>query len=200
MAQRFAQETQGVVGFRLHRVLDVHAGFAQRHEDLVLTGIYDNGRVVKVRIVSYTIDAKPASSSEDAAMAQAYDDPKPGQVFELPFDSRYFRDYSYDQAGPQTIAFNSNVRDAAHGNGTFTYDANNTVVSYTYQPNALPPHARLGSITDHRAEVLPNYWAVTHETQRYSGSYFLFAGAATEQVEYSGFSRFPDLQSALQSL
>jgi hypothetical protein len=47
---------------------------------------------------------------------------------------------------------------------------------------------------------LPNYWAVTHETQQYKGHYGPFAGAGLQEADYSGFSRFPNLESALRSL
>ncbi|MGA2760214.1 MAG: hypothetical protein ABSF08_07860 [Candidatus Cybelea sp.] len=200
MAQQFAQTTRGIVGFRLHRVLDVHAGFQRRHEDLVMVGVYDDGAIAKVRIVRYTIDGKPASSSDDAGMERAYEQPKAGDAFQPPFDARYAGAYSYRQDAPQTIVFTSELCDGAHGNGTFAYDANRNVVWYAYQPNALPPHASSGTILDRRAEVLPKYWAVTQETQQYSGSFGPFPGAATEQVEFSDFSRFPDLQTALRSI
>ncbi len=200
MAQQFAETTRGIVGFRLHRVLDVHAGFQRRHEDLVMVGVYDDGAIAKVRIVRYTIDGKPASASDDAAMERAYDQPKARDAFEPPFDARYAAAYSYRQDTPQTIAFTSDLRDGAHGNGTFAYDAGHNVVWYEYQPNALPPHASSGTILDRRAEVLPRYWAVTQETQQYGGSFGPFPGAASEQVDFSDFSRFPDLQSALRSI
>jgi hypothetical protein len=200
VAQQFAETTRGIVGFRLHRVLDVHAGFQSRHEDLVLVGVYDDGAIAKVHILSYTIDGRPASSSDGATMERAYEQPKAGDAFHPPFEARYAAGYSYRQDSPQTIAFTSPLRDGAHGNGTFAFDADHNVVWYTYQPNALPPHASSGTILDRRAEVLPKYWAVTQETQQYSGSFGPFPGAGTEQVDFSDFSRFPDLQTALHSI
>ena len=133
-------------------------------------------------------------------MEQAYEKPKPGDAFEPPFDARYADAYSYREGTPQTIAFRSSLRDSAHGNGTFAYDSDHDVVWYAYQPNALPPHATSGTIVDQRSQVLPNYWAVTQETQQYRGHFGPFSGAATEQVDYSGFSRFPNLQIALRSI
>ncbi|HEY2474815.1 MAG TPA: hypothetical protein VGI19_08420 [Candidatus Cybelea sp.] len=200
MAQRFAQTSRGIVSFRLHRVLDVHAGFSKRHEDITIDGIYQDGAVVKVHVVSYTIDGKNADSAQLAEIAQAYERPKPGQASALPFDARYTGDYSYREQVPGTIAFVSTLHDAGHGNGTFTYDASNSVLTYTYQPNVLPPHASWGEIADRRAEVLPNYWTVTQETQHYKGSYGPFPGAATEEIDFSAFRRFSDLQSAVNAL
>jgi hypothetical protein len=200
VAQHYLQTSRGIVGFTLHRVLDVHAGFSRRHEDIVMHGIYEDGKIVRVHIVSYTIDGKTASDPEQIAMAQAYEDPKPGQRLALPFDPANFSQYTYQQAGPQMIGFTSSVRDAGHGSGSLTYDAADNIVSYTYAPNALPPHASAGTVVDRRSQVLPDYWAVIQETQQYQGSYGPFPGAATEQVDFSDFSRFPDLQSALRSI
>ncbi|HZY97322.1 MAG TPA: hypothetical protein VFE35_09480 [Candidatus Cybelea sp.] len=200
VAQRYAETNRGVVTFRLHRIFDVHAGFSSRHEDLVLTGVYADGAIAKVRVVSYTIDGKPAGAAAQAALEQAYEHPSLTDAFDLPFDPRYFSAYQYQSAGPQKIAFTSSVRDAAHGNGTVSYDADGNVVSYTYQPNALPPHASFGEVTDRRSEVLPGYWAVIQETQQYKGSYGPFPGAGTVQITFSDFRRFPDLQSALRAI
>ncbi|HEV3090068.1 MAG TPA: hypothetical protein VGX91_01350 [Candidatus Cybelea sp.] len=200
VAQRFAATTRGIVGFRLHRVLDVHAGFSSRHEDLVLNGVFKNGSIVKVRVVSYTIDGRQADAATTDAMARAFDRPQPGSAFAPPFDARNAAAYSYGAYGNGTMAFSSAVRDAGHGNGTFTYRPDGTVLAITYQPNALPPHATWGQITDRRAQVLPNYWATVGETQQYKGRYGPFAGAASEEVDFSDFRRFADLGSALASL
>ena len=200
VAQRFTQTSRGIVSFRLHRVLDVHAGFSKYHRDIVLAGIYQNGRLVRVRVITYTIDGRPTDLQQQAALAQEYQNPKPGETFAPPFAARNFAAYSYQEQGPGTIGFASALHDAGHGSGTFTYDATHSVVAVTYQPNVLPPHATWGEIADRRAEVLPNYWAVTQETQNYKGRYGPFAGAATEQVDISHFRRFSNLRSALRAL
>jgi hypothetical protein len=200
VAQRFAETNRGVVSFHLHWTMDVHAGFSSRHEDRVIDGIYDDGAIIKVRISSYTIDGKPVGDAAQAALEQGYEHPKPEDLFKAPFDPRYLSAYEYASAGPQKIAFTSSVRDAAHGTGNMSYDAGDNVVAYTYQPNALPPHASSSEVTDRRSEVLPGYWAVTQETQQYKGSYGPFAGAGTVQITFSDFRRFADLQRALRAI
>jgi hypothetical protein len=200
VAHRFAASSRGIVAFRLHRIFDVHAGFSSRHEDLLLNGVSQNGRVVRVHIISYTIDGKPADAATQTALENQYEHPAPGQTFALPFDPRYLSAYQYQISQPGTIAFSSTLRDAAHGNGTFSYDGANNVVTYSYQPGALPQYAKSGTIADRRAEVLPGYWAVTQETQQYKGTYGPFPGAATVQITWSNFRRFSDLQSAAAAL
>lgn len=200
VAQRFTAATRGVVSYQLHRVLDVRAGFSRRHEDLSMHVIAVDETIVRVRIESYAIDGHPASPADSQNMAQAYEAPQIGQRFRVPFDPHYRAEYHFSAMSPVTMAFTSTIRDAAHGNGSFTYDAGYDVVSYTYQPNALPPHASSGTIADKRAEVLPGYWALTHETQDYRGSVGPFSGRAHEDVDFSDYRRFADEQSALVTL
>jgi hypothetical protein len=200
VAQRYAQTNRGVVIARLHRIFDVHGGFSRRHEELVMDVVYDDGAIVKVRVWQYAINGKPATASDVASLRQSWEHPKSGDAFAPPFDPRNLSSYHYQSAGPASIAFSSSVRDPGHGSGRFTYDAQNDVVSFTFQPNVLPPHAGSGEIADRRSEVLPEYWAVTDETQTYRGSYGPFPAAGTVQVNYSDFRRFPDVASAVQSL
>ena len=200
VAQRFTESTRGIVSFRVRRVFDVHAGPMSRHEDFTLDEVYEDGATVRVRVVSDVVDGKPTSPSAQAALAASYEHPKPGDAFAPPFDQNNFSAYQYQNAGPQRIAFTSSVRDQGHGNGSFTYDGANNVVTFTYQPNVLPPHARSGSVTDRRSEVLPGYWAITEETQEYKGSYAIFSAGATVEFTYSNFRRFASLQNAIESI
>ena len=200
IAQRFAETSRGIVAFRMHRTFDVHGGFSSRHEDLVMDGVYQDGAIVRVRVSSYTIDGRPAGAADISSLEQAWEHAEPGDVFAPPYDPRYLDEYQYRSAGPSTIGFTSSLRDAGHGSGSFTYDAQNDVVACTYAPNSLPPHASSGEVTDRRSEVLPGYWAVTEETQQYRGLYGPFAAAGTVELSFSNFRRFPDLQSALRSL
>jgi hypothetical protein len=53
VAQRYRATSRGVVGFRMQRIFDVHAGPRRRHEELTLEGVYNNGSVVKVRVLNF---------------------------------------------------------------------------------------------------------------------------------------------------
>jgi hypothetical protein len=196
IVQRYSDTSRGIVVFHLHRLLDVHDAVASRHEDLTLDGIYDDG----VLVIAYTIDGKPASASDIAGVEDSWVHPKAGEAFSPPFDARDVDAYQYSANGDSAIDFTTAVADAGHGNGSFTYDALDDVLSYSYQPNVLPPHAKWGRVTDQRAEVLPGYWASTQETQEYKGSVGPFAGTGTVETTYSDFRRFPDMQSALEAL
>jgi hypothetical protein len=199
-ANRFAQTTRGIFGFRLHRVFDVHAGPSSRHDDLVFDGVFDDGRIVSVRVVSYTIGGKQADAQQRSQIVQQWAHPKPDAVFHPPFDRRYLPDYRYRPQSGRTVAFTALVKNNAHGSGTFTYDRADNVTSDTYVPSVMPPYATSGTITDRRQPVLPGYWAVTRETQQYSGRYALWRGGAAVEMTYSRFRRFRNLAAADRAL
>ncbi len=200
VAQRFAQTSRGVVSFRLHRVFDVHAGPRSRHDEIVLDGVYVNGTVAKVRVISYTIGGKQADAQQQAQLEQQWEQPKPTDVFHAPFDPKYTSEYRYRAGVNRTINFTPLLADSSHGAGVLTYDQHYDLVSYTYSPSVMPEHATSGTITDQRAAVLTNYWAVRDEMQQYQGRYALWNGAATVEVTWSSFRRFANLRQAVESI
>lgn len=199
-AQRTQAAQRGIVGLRLHRVFDVHAGPYHRHDDLQFAAVYQDGTLVKVRILSQQIGGKDADAAANAQTAQKYEHPAPADVFRAPFDPRYLQDYSYEQVDAATVRFKTLVRDSAHGDGTFTVDPAGHVTAYRYSPAAMPQYAKTGTVSGSRAPVLPGYWATTKETQQYSGRYAIFGGGADVSIEQSGFVRFSALDQALSAL
>ena len=86
-------------------------GFRRRHEELAMEGVYNDGALVKVRVLNYSIDGKAASAADRSTLEQEWDHPQPGDTFAPPFDPRNFGAYQYSSAGAQTIAFSSSVND-----------------------------------------------------------------------------------------
>jgi hypothetical protein len=200
IGKRFAQTSRGVVAFRMHRVFDVHAGPSSRHDDLVLWGVYNNGTLVSVRILSDTVGGKAQTPDQIASAQQQWTHPKPGDAFHPPFDPRYFREYRYGPNTPEWISFESLVNDSGHGTGSFAYDSSENVTSYTYSPSVMPQYATSGTITGTRRRVLPGYWAVTQETQQFAGRYALWKGGATVQLTWSEFRRYGSVSAAVAAI
>lgn len=200
IAERVQTQERGAVVYRLHRTFDVHAGPMHRHDDRVLAIACDGGQTVKVRVISEVVGGKSADAAAIAQLQTQYEHPKPEDVFHRPFDPKYVAEYSYRQVDAQTYAFTSSMRDGSHGDGTFHLDANGNVVSYQYTPLALPRYAKTGTVIDERSQVLPGFWAVTRETQQYSGHYAIFGGGADVSIAYESFTRYPDLASAVAAL
>jgi hypothetical protein len=199
-AQQTVRTEAGIVSYRTHRVFDVHAGPSSRHDDMVFTAVYQDGCLVKMRIISDTIGGKQASAQQIAQTEQSYEHPKPGDLFDRPYDPRYVNDYQYEVTADETVHFTAVNRSAGYGDGTFTVDSVYDVASVTYSPTVLPPHATSGTVVDQRAQVLPNYWAVTQETQQYRGHYSIFGAAGNVVITNSAFQRFSTLEAALAAL
>ncbi len=194
--QQFQRTESGIVTCRYHRLLKVHAGPSGQTEDFTFDGVYQDGALVAVRMLSYTINGKNASSAQIESAVQSYEHPKPGDVFEAPWRPASAQDYRDVDTGPGAVAFTAIVRSYGHGDGSFTYDTAYNVTSYTYSPTVMPQHARSGTVTGHIAQVLPGYWAMTDESQSYSGSYAIFAAHATLQITQVDFRHFATLSLA----
>jgi hypothetical protein len=200
IGRRFVQTTRGVVAFKLHRVFDVHAGPSSRHDDLVLEGVYDDGTLVSVRILSDTIGGTPQTPDQIAIAQRQWTHPKRGDVFAAPFDPRYFGEYRYGPIVGSNVSFTSLVKDAAHGTGTLTVDQRANVTAFSYAPSVMPQYATSGTVVDTRRQVLPGYWAVTQETQTYAGRYALWKGGATALYSMSEFRRYPSISAAVSAI
>jgi hypothetical protein len=199
-AERTQRTERGVIGFRVHRVFDVHAGPYSRHDDLEFSGVYEDGKLVKVRILRQQTGGRDDDEKTKAQTAEKYEHPAPTDVFRRPYDPRYLSDYTYETVDARTVRFKSPIRDTAHGDGTFTVDADGNVVSVQYAPAALPQYTRSGTVVDERAQVLPGFWAMTREVHQYRGRYAIFGGGATVTITQSGFTRFPTLAEGLTAL
>lgn len=199
-AERTQRFERGIVGFRMHRVFDVHAGPYHRHDDMLFAGVYEDGRLVKVRILQQQVGGKETDAQTKAQTAASYEHPAPLDVFARPFDPAHLGEYAYDLADARTVRFRALVRDAAHGDGTFAVDPDGDVVSVQYSPVVMPRYARSGTVTDHRAQVLPAYWTTVSETHHYGGRYAIFSGGADVTIEQSGFVRFATEAEAFAAL
>jgi hypothetical protein len=200
IAQQYARTTRGIVGYRYDRDFSVSAGPTSRHDRLVFEGVNANGAVVRVRIVQDVVNGKTASAADAAQTANSYEHPKPGDVFEAPFDPRFVRRYSFRVLRSRKIAFAPVHPVYGTGSGTFLFDARDNVTSYDYAPSVLPPHATTARIIDRRRQVLPGYWAVTSETQTYGGHYAIFGASGQVRITVSGFRRFPNVAAAVRAL
>lgn len=199
-AERTQTAERGIVGTRVRRVFDVHAGPYSRHDEMEFAAVYQDGQLIKMHIIYQRVGGKETDAATKADTERKYLHPAPGDLFERPYDPRHAGDYTFEVAGPQTVRFKTLVRDAGHGDGTFTVDGAYNVVSVQYAPAAMPQHATSGTVTDQREQVLPGYWAVTREVQQYSGRYAIFGGGATATITQGSFTRYPSAEAAATAL
>lgn len=199
-AERTRATERGVIAVRVHRIFDVQAGPSSRHDDMLFAAVYQDGVLVKMHVISQKIGGKDTDKNAKSQIEQKYEHPAPTDVFKRPYDPKFLSDYTYEIVDPRTVRFKARVRDAAHGDGTFTLDGNANVVSVTYAPAALPQYSTKGTITDARAAVLADYWATTSETQQYSGHYMVFGGHASTSLSFSAFQRYPTVTAAIAAV
>jgi hypothetical protein len=191
-----ALDERGVVAAQYTRSFSARIALRSTHRDLAFTGVYQNGVLVYVRVLTDVNDGKNASSQEIANVESHYEHPAPGDAFHAPWESRYLGEYSYRVVDATTIAFTSLVIDTSHGSGTFVIDAHDHVTSYQYRMSANWKYATSGDVSGLRAEVLPGYWAVTNQTEQYRGRYGIFTGSAHAEITQSAFQRFPSIDDA----
>ena len=200
VAQQTAVDQRGVGTALYTRTFQVHAGVSARQDRLVFTGIYVNGDLKTIYVLTDTLGSVNATPEQIDQVKTQYERPKPADVFHAPWDARYLRDYKYTMVNPTTIGFSSLVTDTAHGSGTFTIDGGKHVTGYQYTMSANWPHATNGTVSGQRAEVLPRYWAVTHEVQQYTGTYGPFKAAAITEIVQSSFRRFANVAAAQRAV
>jgi hypothetical protein len=200
IARNTKLQEQGVVVYRMRRVFDVHAGPMHRHDELTLAIASLNGLTVKVRVLRAITGGKVAGSAAVTQIENQYEHPKPDDVFHRPFDPHYLNEYAYQAIDARTYRFTSTMHDSSHGDGTFWIDNRESVVKYQYTPNALPPYATSGIVTDERAQVLADFWFLTREVYEYRGHYLIFGGGSTTAITYDSFKRYPNVASAISAL
>jgi hypothetical protein len=200
IAQRVQSQEQGVVVCRYKRIFDVHAGPMHRHDEMTLALVNNGSTTVKVRVIQDVIGGKTADAQQVAQLENQYEHPKPGDVFNRPFDPKYMNEYTFEAVNAQEYKFSSTMHDSSHGSGTFDLDAQNNVVKYQYTPYVLPQYTNKGTVSDVRGPVLSDFWWVTQETQQYSGHYAIFGGGANVAITYDSFRRYPNVDAAIAAL
>ncbi|MHB8231218.1 MAG: hypothetical protein ACYDG0_10640 [Vulcanimicrobiaceae bacterium] len=199
-ARLAARDHREIVGYRVEQRSHYAAGFIHGDSDVVLAVAFEGDRLLKVRVLRDVQNGRPASAADRAAIERQIAAANPADGFAVPFDARHFGEYRFTGAGPSTVAFHSLVRDARHGDGTFTVDAAGDVVQMTYVPDVLPKYATGGTVEERRAPVLPGFWATVREVQRYVGHYGPLHGSATVTSEESGFVRYATPAAAVAAV
>jgi hypothetical protein len=195
-AAQTSRAEQCVVSTAYDREFHVRVGPSNRADHLLMNGVYENGMLIAVHVVQDTLGRTQASSAEKAQTQTQCEHPQPGDLFRAPWDPRYLADYTYSIVNPTTIAFTSDVKDTAHGSGTFTIDGSGNVLTYQYAMSANLEYVTRSSISGQRAEVVPGCWEMTHEVQQYTGRYHGIPGTATTDITQSQFVRFSSAAEA----
>jgi hypothetical protein len=190
-----ARDHGGIIGYRIQRTVDMAAGPIHRHEDVALAVIFQNERLLRVRVLRDMASGRstgvPAQQALERQLLAASKEPG----FAVPFDARHFREYSYRVQGNR-VAFSSVMKDARHANGYFELGSGGAVTQLQYALNVLPKYATSAAVREERAEVLPHFWATVRSTQSFDGRYAIFRGHAEFVTVDMDFHRFGTIDAA----
>lgn len=189
-----ARDHLGVIGYRVTRKSNLAAGPYHRRDDVALAVIFQNDRLIGIRVLHDNIDGRPASDAQKDALIKQLTAKNPHAVA-VPFDARHFNEYHYSAHGAR-VKFTSTVNDVNHADGFFDVGPNGAVKYIAYVPRKLPRFATDGLVREIRAPVLPNFWATVKSAESYDGRYLLFRGHGEFVTVNSDFHRFATVDSA----
>ena len=197
---QYASQVKGLVGMQRHFNTVIDAGIVKHREASDSGMLMREGAFVEAKYYKIADDGRAFTTKQiDDRDAETNKGWSEGKIFfKEPYDPRFMADYRFAAAacadcrtGTVAVAFTSDLRDTQHGNGTLVIDeAAGRIEKTTYVPNALPPHATTGRVTETSTQALPDLWYVTRIEEVYEGRAFLLKGSATFIATFDHFQRF----------
>jgi hypothetical protein len=206
----YTTDVRGVIGMQRHFSTVINGG-PVHHTELSDSGLLlNNGVYAGIRYYKISDDGSAFSTAKIAQRnSQTNSDWAAGKVFfKEPYDRHYVADYSFRQPTTEAfcgtaaaVAFSSSVKDTQHGSGWMCIDQSTArITKLTYTPNAFPPHASGGSVTETSGTALSGTWYVTRIDETYSGHALIIHGSATFTGIVDHFRRFPTTASGKAAL
>lgn len=210
-SKAYAAELHGYIGMQRHFTTDIKGGLVFHVEQSDSGILLHNGYFVAAQYYRITRDGKASDAKQIADRTkQTNADWLAGKVFfKEPYDPRFLRDYSFIErmpcaacrSGTARVDFGTSAADAQHGRGTMWIDrATGQVLRLTYIPNALPPHATSGSVSETSGMALPGLWYVVRIDETYHGHVLILSGVGTFTGIFDQFRRFSTAAAARSAL
>jgi hypothetical protein len=208
----YTADVRGIIGMQRHFSTVINGG-PVHHTELSDSGLLLNdGAYAGIRYYKISDDGTAFTTAKIAQRnSQTNSDWAAGKVFfKEPYDHRYVADYSFGQPTTEAfcgtaaaVAFSSTIKDTQHGSGWMCIDQSSArITKLTYTPNAFPPHASSGSVTETSGTALSGMWYVTRIDETYNGHALIIHGSATFTGVVDHFQRFSTAaagQAALSS-
>jgi len=199
----YEAEVRGAIGMMRHFTTGIQAGPVRHSETSVSGVLLSDGAFSKIKYYQVTQDGKAFDAQKLAQRdSQTNTDWAAGKIFfKEPYDRRFTGDYQFEvstsctdcPAGTVDVAFTSAIRDAQHGNGTMLIESSSgRVQKLTYSPNAFPPHANSGTVTE-TSGGSSGIWYVTRIDESYRGHELILTGTGTFTGTFDQFRRFPSV-------
>jgi hypothetical protein len=146
-------------------------------------------------VSSKALEQQPAPGSSDGGV---------GMQHHFVFSARYLHEYRLTPqscpkcaASQATVAFDSDMHDAAHGQGVVTVDvADDRVVSMTYRPYVLPDRRMDSGVATVTFGWMGGAWVPVQYHLAFTAHQFFIYASGTADVECTEFHRYRTLEPA----
>jgi hypothetical protein len=201
VAAAYAADTKSVVTFVAISTLDAHGG--PFHVRTFSETAYEEagGVPVRKRVLRFVDGGRTAAPDELAKRSTTADVPSSRFGMRLPICLGSVDDYvfgkPYGDGDVVSVDFRSNVRDAAHGDGSISFLRDeNRIATVVIRPAILPEHATSMTTTLDFGLVTDDRWDVVKVTHQFTGREGFISGAGVSITTYERYRPFASESAA----
>ncbi len=206
VAAAYAADTKGIVTFVAVTSFDVRGSMMyHQHKDDQTAYAEEDGARLAMRVISEVDDGVAQGPAALSALSAEAEVPTGRFGMRLPIMPAALADYRFgkprQEATTVTVDFTADVRDAAHGDGTLTYDvAGNRIVQIVYRPATLPPHATAIVTTITFADVGAGRWDMVKLSRTFAGRIGPLHGGGSSTTTFANYRSAPSEAAAIAAL
>lgn len=198
----YAEAMRGVVAYRIVGVTAVRAPMMDKDMRFEGWHVSQNGDPVRIVLSELSTQGKAASDKErQEAEKKMNTDLQAGKMrFFAPYDPRYASDYTFADAGPNTIKFTSRVRDDRHGDGTLVLDKRGALVQATVVPAKSRANVEGSTLYTFGPSGPDGAVVLTQVKLSYKGAMGPLKGSFEMNQSQAQYRRFGSVEAALAKL
>jgi hypothetical protein len=194
VAGAHAAAARGVVAFDVTTRTQIRGGPYHRDDLEKAAYVTIDGQASRKRVLQLTEGGRAATADGLERASAKPDGPLSRFGMRLPYATESVDAYAFDapraEGGGTTIAFRTNVRDEAHGDGTMLLDADRRPVRVVFHPAKLPEHVSDATVTVEFGTVGTARWDVTRITRAFSGRLGIIRGRVDSTSTYDAYRSF----------
>jgi hypothetical protein len=201
VAAAYAVDTKSIVTFVAISSLDARGGPFHMHSFTETAYEEADGAPVRKRVLRAVDDGRTANAGDLAKRSATADVPSSRFGMHLPVEPAYVDDYTYGKPRVDgdivSVDFTTNIRDAAHGDGSLTYLRDeDRIASIVIRPAVLPEHATTMTTTLEFGRVSEDRWDIVRVTHVFTGREGIISGSGTSVTTYERYRPFVSATAA----
>jgi hypothetical protein len=201
VAAAYAAETKSVVTFVAISTLDARGGPFHIHSFGETAYEEADGAPLRKRVLRFVDNGRTVDAGELARRSAAADVPSSRFGLHLPVEPASVGDYTFGKTSVVgdaiSVDFVSNVRDAAHGDGSITYLRDeDRIATIVIRPAVLPEHATSMTATIEFGKVTDDRWDIVRITDTFTGREGFISGGGTSVTTYERYRPFATATAA----